>query len=183
MVELATMQVLPALGVGSVLGAVVTLAVQAMRSSRQGKAAQAAIQAEVDNAAREAASYLAPGAVRRVGWRLSCRMFETGLPKMIEAGMLSREAAEELVRHYQNVEAFNRSLDQIEDHRSGGRTEMVKKEIRRACLKAMQIVSARQLRQIADARDCEPWMARVIRLKLDKGGGRTLHDRVWPRLG
>jgi hypothetical protein len=110
--------------VGAIVGVGLNARLQDRREQREGRAAKYAIQAEMDCAARDAKAYLEPGTVKRVGWRLSLRMYESGLPKLLEVGAIDHAGSDALVNYYQNVEAFNRSLDILEDHFANDETNL-----------------------------------------------------------
>lgn len=148
---------------------------QGSKEQREGRAAKYAIQAEMDAAARDAEAYLQPGAIKRVGWRLSDRMYESGLPKLLQAG-IKREASDALVAYHQTVEAFNRSLDLIEEHTAAGRQQLAHEEVGRAHLKAIEIASSEALRALTKNPACPPGLSARIDEKLAKRDGRTLYD-------
>lgn len=148
---------------------------QGSKDRREGQAAKYAIQAEMDAGARDAEAYLQPSAVKRVGWRLSLRMYESGLPKLMQAGIKGEQSAA-LVAYYQNVEAFNRSLDQIEEHTAAARQKLVHDEVGRAHLKAIEIASSEALRALTKNPACPPGLSARIDEKLAKRDGRTLYD-------
>jgi hypothetical protein len=127
--------------VGGFVGFLLNVWLQSTKEQREARAAKYAIQAEMDCAARDAEAYLQPRAVKRVGWRLSLRMYQSGLPKLMYVGAIERRISDALVNYYQNLEAFNRSLDLVEDHYTDGRNEPAHREVDRAHLKAIEITS------------------------------------------
>lgn len=171
----------------SVLATLLALLAQTVRERwrRQEEllGARRAIQAEIDSAARHGKGYLEPGAVKLVGWRVSTLVYESVFPKLLGLSAVTHAAADALINYYQNLESFNRSLDQIADHQTNGRDELILGEVARADLKAMHVTSSQNLRAIADSGNCDAGVKADIEAKLEKVGGRTLYDKAREQLG
>jgi hypothetical protein len=165
---------------GSVLAALITLGITAHRegakTEREFTAAKRAIQAELDSAAKHAHGYLKPDAIRAVGWRASTLVYESVFPKLLSLSVVTRDATDALINYYQNVESFNRSLDQIAEYKATDRENFASREAGRAILKAIPMTSSQNLRAVLALSECEPGVRAEIETKLLKYEGRTLYD-------
>lgn len=167
----------------TVLGLLVTVVRERWRREEELTAAKRAIQAEMDSAAMHGSGYLQPGAVKAVGWRASTLIYESVFPKLLGLSAVTHDAADAVINYYQNVDSFNRSVDQIADHEANERREKARQEVGRADLKAMQMTSSENLRAIVALRDCDAGLRQEITSKLKKVDGRTLYDRAREHLG
>jgi hypothetical protein len=170
----------------SVIATFVSLGVnrwfQSTKEEGERKSAKAAIQAEMESAAKNGFGYLKPRAVVAVGWRASTMLYETAFPKLLALGAVNKECADALLGYYQNLEAFNRALEAIAEHKGQDRMEEAKASARLAMVKAIEIMPSEMARETAQGADCPPAVKAKIEAKLAKRNGRTLYDRAWVAL-
>lgn len=169
---------------GGLAGAVVTTFIQWwMRTAAEDKqrsAAKQAIQAEIEHAADCARGYLKPKAVSSPGWRVSTALYAHCIPTLLSLGVVNRESAKVLLDYYNQVEAFNRSLDAIADHHGA---ISASNEVWRARLKALLLVPAKTLNAFAETPDFPDMLKSEIGAKLLKHQGGTHYDRAMRVLG
>lgn len=172
----------------SVAGSIVTLIWQHVSrvtaEDDRRRSAKAAIRAEVEHAARAALGYLEPDAITSPGGRLSTALYAQGMPVLLSLSAITGDSAGALLDFYGHIDAFNRSLDATSELRSDNKVDFAVREVIRARLKAMALVSFRDLQAMALDEKQQAGMRALVREKLEKyDGGRTPYDRAVAALG
>ncbi len=137
----------------------------------------------MENPRATAAGYLHPESPKAPAYRLSTLLYKDALPKLLSLAYLTPEATQALITFYNHVDSFNRSLEDITEHRSNGREGLMEDEAGRARLKAIMIAPARSLRLLAEMTEQSVHVVAHIRMRLEEHGGRTFYDRARSALG